>query len=243
MRALIVGDTHGNWKKLNPLLKFLKDDYDIILQLGDFGFWPTIKNIKKGTYGLGSLDTQGKKLYWIPGNHEHWDHLDDLIDGRYNELVHVYGNIYHIPLGCVFELNGKKIMGIGGALSIDKEMRTIGRDYFFQEQANYAQCSRVLSYEGDVDILLVHTIPRSALSYVIDTYKIAAYDSTNNLLEEVIEKYRPKNMYCGHWHQYSSFYLEHTDTHGEVLQNIDDINVNKLKDDKYKNQVYKIVEI
>ena len=38
MKTLIVGDIHGDWGKLNALMQ--KKQPDIVLQCGDFGWWP-----------------------------------------------------------------------------------------------------------------------------------------------------------------------------------------------------------
>ena len=38
MKVLVVGDIHGDWGKLNSLLTVKRPD--IVLQCGDFGWWP-----------------------------------------------------------------------------------------------------------------------------------------------------------------------------------------------------------
>lgn len=53
-KVMACGDTHGNWGKLNQLIANKKPD--IILQTGDFGWWPKEKYI--GT------DLRGRKKKW-----------------------------------------------------------------------------------------------------------------------------------------------------------------------------------
>ena len=244
MKILFIGDTHGQWAILNHIIKHVvsEEKIELIIQLGDFGFWPTLKNIKKGTYGLGLIDTQGVPLYWIAGNHEHWDHLDmNITKGNYDEIIHVYGDIYYIPRGAVFELSGKIFMGIGGALSIDKINRTEGVSWFKRETPNYQDISRILAKDLKLDYLITHTIPDSGVKYVLDEFKKNYGDPTSTFLEEVVDKFKPTYMYCGHWHERKSFTVHETEVN--VLSNVDYIDSNRIKKGIYNDDCYKIVEI
>ena len=42
MRALLVGDTHANtrWLEQTVTRAAIAQDAELIIQLGDFGFWP-----------------------------------------------------------------------------------------------------------------------------------------------------------------------------------------------------------
>lgn len=240
MKILFIGDTHASWKILNQILHYV--EYDVAIQLGDFGFFPSLQNIESGTYGLGKIKTQGKPFYWIPGNHEHWDHLENhIIKENYDKPIHVYGDIYHIPRGATFELNGKIFMGFGGAYSIDKLQRIAGISWFPQEQPGYADQTRLLEYKGKVDYFLAHTIPDSCLNLMENLIKIVPPDFTNRILEEFVKRYKPTYMYCGHWHRRHSFKVYETQV--EVLSNIDWIDCNRLKTDMYNDDCYKVVEI
>jgi len=246
MKVIVIGDTHGKWKILNHILKHHKDEYDLIIQCGDFGFWPTLKNIDNGTYGLGSINTQGKPLYFIDGNHEHHNHLDTLTDEFGKESpINVYGDIFYIPRGCVFEINGKKIMGVGGAYSIDKIYRIENRDWFKQEVPSYEEEHRILSYKGQLDYLISHTIPHRCVEYIEDLNgKLVFDDITRNLLDEVVDKYKPEYMFCGHWHVHQIFdCIDGLYTKVEILNNIDDIDGNLLKLNRYVDRCYKFIDI
>ena len=78
-RILLVGDLH-----MNTLAAFQAIDHaqaigaDLILQVGDFGFWPRGNN-NSGQKYLRKVDaklaTFGLDLWFIPGNHEDWPSL------------------------------------------------------------------------------------------------------------------------------------------------------------------------
>lgn len=68
----IVGDVHGEFGRLNAWVN--KKRPEIILQCGDFGYWP--RHISKREKKRGEPivpKIHDTKLYWIDGNHEdHW---------------------------------------------------------------------------------------------------------------------------------------------------------------------------
>jgi metallophosphoesterase superfamily enzyme len=80
---VVIGDIHGEFGKLNTLVSYKRPE--IILQVGDFGYWPkhiSKRERKRGTPLLPKMhDT---KLYWVDGNHEDFDSLMERGD---NEIL------------------------------------------------------------------------------------------------------------------------------------------------------------
>jgi predicted phosphodiesterase len=241
-KVLFVGDTHGDWSRLNQIIKYNMGKMDVIIQLGDFGFWPNPKNIRSGTYGLGEIDTKGLPLYWIDGNHEHHDHLKPILHMYgYDKPINIYGNIHYIPRGCRFDLGGKTtFLGCGGASSIDKEYRTNYIDWFKEEVPDYAECKDILEQAQPTDILLSHTVPNTSLKYMGDKIKLWFHDPTNGFLDAVVESYKIKKIYAGHWHNY--YKIIHDTYTLEILSHVNYIDCNRLPQNIYENQVYKIEE-
>jgi len=115
MRILITGDIHNEFGELNKLIN--KKKPDMVICCGDFGYWPKFRFTRK----LSEIKLQStNKLLWIDGNHEdHWS----LRDRETDELA---PGIIYMPRGSSYKLDdGRVIFFMGGADSIDKNMRTI----------------------------------------------------------------------------------------------------------------------
>lgn len=211
MKTLIVGDIHGDWGKLNALIT--KKQPDMVLQCGDFGWWPKMEVVKPVLYGrqklwsLNGVKPGNSKIYWCDGNHE--EHPLLMQDGEIHEM---YSNIYHASRGSTLTLpDGRNIMFIGGADSIDKSMRTPGHDWFPEENINNEQYDRLMSCDK-IDIVISHTAPDS-FDVVGSEGKIK--DLNRVALDAVLEKYKPSLWYFGHWHKHQTG--KHNDTYWTCL--------------------------
>ena len=73
-KILVVGDTHGEWGRLNQLINTKCPD--LILQCGDFGWWPKMEVTRPVLYGqqkvwhLNGIKPKKTRVYWCDGNHE-----------------------------------------------------------------------------------------------------------------------------------------------------------------------------
>lgn len=68
-----------------------------------------------------------------------------------------FSNIKLVPDYTVLELSGRKILCIGGAISVDRYNRTNGRDYFVEENLVYKPS--VLKKLRGIDMVVTHTVP------------------------------------------------------------------------------------
>lgn len=205
-RVLLVGDTHGNWHGLNELLLHEAGNFDIVISLGDFGFWPRPGEVGK-TWGLTKIKCP-VPLLWIDGNHERHDILTKLVSLHGREPISLVNNIYYLPRGCLLKIGNKNCLAVGGAHSIDKMYRREGVDWFAEENVNYGDCQAVLSHEV-VDVVFAHTIPDSGCDHIFKTMqnmiKFEEICPTRKLLDEVVAKYKPESLYAGHWHCSTTF--------------------------------------
>lgn len=120
----IVGDIHGYFGHFNQLLNRLPKSETIILQVGDFGFWPKLDGQEysgkcgKRLWDQYGINNQDIKIYWCEGNHED---LPTLFKSENNEHMK---NIFWQKRGSTLTLpDGREVMFIGGAKSIDKKFR------------------------------------------------------------------------------------------------------------------------
>lgn len=206
-RILVVGDVHADFERLNAFISLARPR--IILQCGDFGWWPhhhDITTTKKQYYfDQYALKMQETVLYWCDGNHEnHWDLQYRLEAGKKPLEIPVPG-CWYMPRGSVLELNGQKILFFGGGDSVDKKYRKIGKSWWpeeipTEEDFQYAE-EQIAAHGGKIDVVISHTAP----SPFLDTFlhKIVdskLYDPTIEFLDKILEKYRPKRWFFGHFH-------------------------------------------
>jgi Icc-related predicted phosphoesterase len=194
-KILILGDTHGRWIELNKIIN--KKQPDKIFICGDFGYWPNfdVVDIKK-------IKNHDTKIYWCDGNHEDHIALKGITDTN-NEIAK---NIFYQPRGSYITLeDGRNVLFIGGADSIDKNSRTPGWDWFPEETIKAEDIDKILNINKKIDIIISHTCPLEfdILSKIYNTNiynKI--YDPSCQWLNIVLEKLNPSLWYFGHWHQY-----------------------------------------
>nr|WP_300146199.1 metallophosphoesterase [Propionicimonas sp.] len=133
---------------------------DLIVQVGDFGFWPR-GNGNSGQKYLRKVDaklaTLGLDLWFIPGNHEDWPSLakrpiED--DG----LRTITEHIREIPVGHRWTWGSTRWLGIGGAPSVDQHLRTEGVDWFPEEEVTEKQVVAIIA-AGPADVVVAHDAP------------------------------------------------------------------------------------
>lgn len=208
-KILVIGDTHGEWGELNKLIQ--KKNPEIVLQCGDFGYWPKFS----GTNVLGKqrINHDGRivrsiwhqcgiknhdiAIHFCDGNHEdHWA-LADLDKKNDNQIC---PKVFYQKRGSILTLpDGRNVLFMGGADSIDKEHRTVGLDWFPEE---YIRLRDVIDLpDMRIDVVISHTCPEEFL-YNLKFNYIKSVDPSCKALSYILEKYQPKQWFFGHWHQF-----------------------------------------
>jgi len=189
MKIMIVGDIHGEFGTLNTLIN--RKSPDLVIACGDFGYWPKFKE-----YTLEDIKLQNtKRLLWCDGNHEdHWA----LKDRKSDEIV---PGVFYMPRGSTYTLpDGRVIMFMGGAHSIDKNMRSVGFDWFPEEIITQKDMRNLPNMY--IDIFITHTCPYELVSTLLPRYDGRDYEPSNKALSSLWELYKPDLWYFGHWHTY-----------------------------------------
>ena len=210
MKNIVLGDTHADFGKLNTFIN--KKRPDNIFILGDFGYWPSLIE-EKISYGWGGhssvyrkessnclaqIKLKDSKLYFLDGNHEQHSELNQYQDGHIHELQK---NIFFCSRGSSITIDGCKILFMGGARSIDKDMRTEGVDWFREETISYADYERAMGHHN-IDIVMSHTAPTYFLSELLEGNTAKINDPSCEALSGIFNKYRPRRWLFGHWHFY-----------------------------------------
>lgn len=204
MRVLVAGDVHGDANHALFLFdKAKRFDCDVIVQCGDFGFWPRWRDGKFFLeYVSRKSEEFGIPFFWIDGNHEDHDALDDLVPMDCRSGVQILPGLTYLPRGTVWEWDGVTFGAMGGAYSIDKGWRDPGYDWFPQEVIQEHDIERAQE-AGPVDVMFTHDSPLGVNMATHLGRPIApSMGSLANreMLQRVIETWTPKVLVHGHWH-------------------------------------------
>lgn len=201
-KILVTGDVHGNtgaWKfNIFPAAK--KAGVDLILQVGDFGFWSeTEKYIVK----LSRYATNWEiPVYWLDGNHENYDALERIGAFDADTEVEVAPNVFYLPRGFRWTWWDKTFMSLGGAYSVDKAFRVPGKSWWPQEDLTLKQAYRAIQ-GGPVDVLFTHEAPAGIdVPGVHAAHKIDIPGTfrTREYLAKVVRETAPELLFHGHHH-------------------------------------------
>ena len=239
-KIIVCGDTHGYWKYLNALIN--KKRPELILQVGDFGWFPMLakKPFTRGGFRYAGFDPFGvkagkTKVIFTPGNHEDWDSLDcwDCLD-----LPEMYHNVFYAKRGTTYTLSdGRIVLFMGGAASIDKAARITGVDWFPQEMISISELYK-LEERGleNVDIIISHTCPQEFNPLLnpkkpYNGWEYKFWDSSQEVLSELLYMYKPSLWYFGHFHVYMEGLFEETGTKWTCLNDTPNTNWWKYLED------------
>lgn len=158
----ITGDTHRDFSRI---YKLKKDSDNMLILLGDVGI----------NYYLNEEDKNCKeylkklklKLFCVRGNHE--ERPENISTYKEVEMFggkvfieEEYPNLVFAKDGETYNIDGKKILVIGGAYSVDKQYRLLhGYEWFKDEQLTEIEMDNILNKIKGMhfDIVLTHTCP------------------------------------------------------------------------------------
>lgn len=195
MKLLFLGDTHAEWNDLWVWTHHPRPQWDAVIQVGDFGWWP-----KEKEYALPEDIEFPMPVYFIPGNHEDWWDLKN-----YETVTELRKNLFYVPKNTTLELGGRTIYCMGGAESVDKAHRELGRDWFPEESISQRDILEMTP--GFSDIVVSHDAPEFFnLDRILFYSKVYPEFRMSRLaLNEVMDEKRPKRWFFGHHHKAGVF--------------------------------------
>lgn len=229
----LTGDIHGMTDDPDrfdvwnfPEGEDLGDD-DFVIILGDFSMpfegWDSDNELEK-------LDMKPWTTLFLDGNHENFPYLDDLEESDWHGgLVHRYpdSRVIHLIRGEVYEIEGKTFFVMGGATSIDRDVREPQGLWFPEEVPDDYEYERALDnlekHDFEVDYVLTHTCAtrhlEAALAYTaLDGYGITT-DELTDFLDELEDRLEYEQWFFGHFH--NEHYID--DLHTVLYQSIVDL--------------------
>ena len=208
---IFIGDIHGQFKNFLELLKERNFQNETLLQVGDFGigFYPIDQEYHHLNKINSWLMNNNNLLYVIRGNHDNPNY--------FTNSPFVFSNIKFLKDFEIINVDGKSILCVGGAISIDRTMRREGVDYWKDEELPHIIPDISQIYDGkSIDIVCTHNCPTfvwpTELAPII--YKFSTNDKT--LLKDLVDErkrldllyekvkdfngYAPKHWVYGHMH-------------------------------------------
>lgn len=174
----LLGDIHGKYKRMHEVIRE-KDKHEYIVALGDIGFsFETLDNVDP------------KKFVIVGGNHENYDKIVN--------IPHYLGDY-----GYVNNFNGFDFFFYRGAYSIDRQYRTIGIDWWPNEENNIETFMKARDLYRNIkpDIMLTHDCPNDILDYLLEPHQIRYENITGWALNELFHIHQPKIWRFGHHHK------------------------------------------
>lgn len=202
----ITGDTHRDFSRI---YKLEKDIDNMLIVLGDVGINYYLNEEDKNYKEY--LKKHKLKLFCVRGNHE--ERPENISTYKEVEMFggkvfieEEYPNLIFAKDGETYNIDGKKILVIGGAYSIDKQYRLLhGYKWFKDEQLTKKEMDTILDKVNGkhFDIVLTHTCPykyepREVFMQGLDQSKVDK--SMEHFLDKIEENINYDKWYCGHYH-------------------------------------------
>lgn len=214
-RIFITGDPHGSFGHLHDQQKQQgMTDRDLLIILGDVGV--NCYNDRRDIEAKQSLSSLPGTVLCLHGNHERRPTSADLV-WKYEKIAWMGGTAWRerafpslifAEEGERYVLGGHTFRVIGGAYSIDDYYRTLmGQPFYPDEQLDEKEKDRIrrqMARDGwKEDVILTHTCPydcRPLEKFVPGIEQDGVDTSMEEFLQEIEEKTRYREWYCGHWH-------------------------------------------
>lgn len=196
----IIGDVHGKYRRYHEIIRE-KDRHPYTVQIGDMGFdYSTLDNVDP------------KKHVLIAGNHDNYDKLD--------KVPHYLGDFGHMV-----NFNGVDFFYYRGAYSIDRQYRTIGIDWWSNEEVKIEGFfeARKLYREIKPDIVITHDCPEEICYLILDPGRQVYQNMTGYCLQELFNIHQPKFWYFGHHHK--SWKMEVNGTNFQCLNELEIVKI------------------
>lgn len=177
MSITVIGDVHGKYERYHQIIRQI-DNYPYTVQLGDFGFkYDTLKNVDHTKHII------------LPGNHDNY-----YMCYRYPHFLYDYGEVTHNDISFFY---------YRGAYSIDRQYRTVGIDWWQDEQVtidSFMQ-ARQLYRDTKPKIVITHDCPEQIASMMLKPDQKLYQNTTTWALQELLNAHEPELWLFGHWHQ------------------------------------------
>ena len=228
MKIGFIGDVHGVWEAYERSVAVAKaNGAELTLQVGDFGVGFGSAGGQNPTRSFLSPHELNCRYgpYYRPYQDETTPRTDFFIRGNHDNPAVCKMNPLWVPDGSVWN----NVFCVGGALSIDASMRTLGWDFWEDEELSYQELDNIINTYAVVrpDYVVSHDCPESVAQSSYHFYDKNRFPSrTREALQAMFEIHQPKLWAYGHWH--ISRHMVYNNTHFVGL-GIDQVLVTEVK--------------
>lgn len=205
---VLLGDIHGNYTRLQRAIEVAnKVDATALIQVGDFGLFRGF-GMNNEEHFKNAVHASKCPVYFIDGNHDDCSRWT-----TYTEVSQLYPDIplYYVPRGTVMELDGLNIAFMGGAGSIDKNIR-LSHKMHWDENENIRQSDidtlRRNAANKRIDFFITHCPPSSVIEENFSPYNKLQFgvgldwkDPNQDIIENLWRDMDYPYIYSGHMHR------------------------------------------
>lgn len=203
MSILLVGDLHGDTRTFEiAYQRAATEGVSAIIQVGDFGLFPENQNQFREIVRQYEIP-----FYFIDGNHDDLDRWS-----LYTTITPVFRglNLYYVPRGSTLIINERSFLCIGGAASIDKELRLRnGWHWTPKENITDDLMEQVLKNPPtNIEAMITHAPPLSIADRYFDSIEkikfgvgLDWFDPSMKRIEHMWKSLGNPRLYCGHMHR------------------------------------------
>lgn len=195
----IVGDIHGEFDVFAAMIAQIPARAPV-LQVGDFGWWPELRS----EWDRAKVS---RPVWFLDGNH---DHVPKLLAGENDWPCAQY-----VSRGTVLELDGRCVLCLGGALSVDRAWREENSEqhgWFAAEipsEANVEAALTAAERAGRIDLMVTHTPPDWMIRKHFSPSGLRSFghdpatwrDLAAERVERVWRAVGEPPLFCGHMHR------------------------------------------
>ena len=199
--VFITGDTHGDvdFKKLLSLKEKNLSRGDYLIICGDAAIcWSHLEL----PYFKSLYNDIGCTIIFIDGNHENFEMLNNMPLVEYKgALMHQIDKyIFHVLRGEIMTLEGKTFLCIGGAVSIDKALRTPYISWWPAEEISFHDIDNALNnlerVNNTVDFVITHCCDTPTVKKAFCFRGDICTDQLN-FIDKIVTY---KHWFFGHYH-------------------------------------------
>lgn len=216
----LIGDIHGDFSRLPAILKPVPSRATII-QVGDFGWWPGLRPAYlRGRAAVG----HDFHILFIDGNHDHVGLVGEcnrdpssapFEHSGYGEPWWEWPGVEYVPRGEVRVVDGKRVLFLGGANSLDRAWRphNLGPHAWFDgevvSEADVAEALENAKAAGPIDLMVSHSPPDFVIRRNFNENGLRMFghdprtwrDDSALRVEQVWQEIGEPPLYCGHMHR------------------------------------------
>lgn len=192
VRVAILGDIHGNVQYLDWALGHAAEaGAESMIQLGDFGF-----DFSDGFLSAlaNTTDKHQIPLFVIRGNHD-----DPWWFRQYRRM----GMVSLIPDGMMMTIGKKRVAFLGGAVSIDRDLREENISWWKDERVNPHIVNAWLYDDVKADVLISHEsplLPDKLPGFILPPDIKRDCEEDRHFVRMAAEILEPDVIYHGHYH-------------------------------------------